>query len=320
MAVLDRYVRLEALGIWRESRDAPPREVVVRFGRSTLLLTDLAETPLGHWALAGVTVLGRERGATVYAMCPDGETLAIRDPEMIAAIAAVARPRPEPRRRRRIPLAGMAAVALLAASAAFAPGWIRAQAVRMVPPEGRAELGDRMLIALIEARGPPCADPAGDRALARLGQRLDPRLRLRVLDLGAPVAALPGGTVLLDRAAVAAAAAPEELAGWAALALGRDPLDQLLRSAGAARDLRYVLTGELGEAALARAAAAAPAPPSPAEAGPALARLADAGLDPRPFAAALARAGVAVPLPAVPAAPAPALADQDWVALQGICG
>jgi hypothetical protein len=122
--------------------------------------------------------------------------------------------------------------------------------------------------------------------------------------------------VLIDRDALAAAAAPEELAGWAALALGRDPLAALLQGAGTARALRYVLTGELDDPAL--AAAAAPAPAA-AEAAPALARLTAAGLDPRPFAAALARTGLAVPAPP-PAAASPALADQDWVALQGICG
>jgi hypothetical protein len=318
MTALDRYVRLEALGTWRESPEAAPREVVVRFGRTTLVLTDLAEAPLGHWALAGVAVLGRERGATVYAMTPGCETLAIRDPDMIAAIAAVARgpiAPPPPPRRRRLPLGALLLAAALAAAAVYGPGLIRAQAARMVPPEAAAEIGDRMLIALIEARGAPCDDPAGGRALARLARRLDPALRLRVLDLGAPVAALPGRTVLIDRDALAAAAAPEELAGWAALALGRDPLAALLQGAGTARALRYVLTGELDDPAL--AAAAAPAPAA-AEAAPALARLTAAGLDPRPFAAALARTGLAVPAPP-PAAASPALADQDWVALQGIC-
>ena len=62
MTALDRYVRLEAVGLWREAPDAPPREVVVSFGKTTLLLTDLDERPLGHWALAGVSVLGQDRG------------------------------------------------------------------------------------------------------------------------------------------------------------------------------------------------------------------------------------------------------------------
>lgn len=84
MTALDRYTRLEALAIWRENAATPPREVVVSFGAATLVLTDLAEHPLGHWALAGIQPIGTEAGATIYAMTIDGEeTLAVRDPEKI---------------------------------------------------------------------------------------------------------------------------------------------------------------------------------------------------------------------------------------------
>ena len=100
MTALDRYVRLEAVGLWRETPEADPREVVVSFGNTTLVLTDLAEHPLGHRALAGVSALGRDGGP--HRLCDDrrgGETLTIRDSDMVAAIAAVVRRRPQPRRR-----------------------------------------------------------------------------------------------------------------------------------------------------------------------------------------------------------------------------
>ncbi len=45
-----------------------------------------------------------------------------------------------------------------------------------------------MLIALIERHGAPCAAAPGERALARLAERLDPAdpPRLRVIGLGGP--------------------------------------------------------------------------------------------------------------------------------------
>ena len=99
---------------------------------------------------------------------------------------------------------------------------IRAATVRLIPPEQAAEIGDRMLIALIEAHGPPCDDPEGERALGTLAAALEPDAppRLRVMDLGRTpaVAALPGGTVLIDRE-TAATATPEELAGRVAAAI-----------------------------------------------------------------------------------------------------
>jgi hypothetical protein len=75
---------------------------VVGFHDATLVLRDVTDPPLGQWALAGVQAVGADGPATVYAMTPEGgETLAISDPDMVEAIAAVGRarspaPRPDP--------------------------------------------------------------------------------------------------------------------------------------------------------------------------------------------------------------------------------
>jgi hypothetical protein len=333
MSALDRYLWLESTGIWREGAGAAPREVVVRFGQATLLLSDAADRLLGHWALAGIQVVGEADGATVYAMTAEGdETLAIRDAEMIAAIAEVshgpieAPPLPAPP-RRRFPFIGVAVtLAAAAVLAAFGPEALREQAIRMVPVEQTEELGDRMLLGLMDLAGGPCLQPAGRRALDRVAARVagdsGPPLRLHVLSLGtAPAAALPGRTVLLDRSAVGEAEAPAEIAGWIALALGRDPVAALMAAAGPLGDLRYILTGQVGPHALARGTEAALAPPAPGEAEAAMERLAASGIDPGPFAEALQRQGIAAEAPATPEPPGPPiLRDQDWVALQGICG
>lgn len=273
MTALGRYERLEAVGLWREAPGADPREVVVSFGRTTLLLTDIAERPLGHWALAGVAPIDEDAdGATVYAMSA-GETLTIRDRDMVAAIETVRRRLPEPRRRRRrIPAGPILALALLAAAIVAGPRLIRAAAVRLIPPEQAEEIGDRMLIALIEAHGPTCAGPRGEQALGRLAAALDPETppRLRVMEFGrAPVfAALPGGTVLIDRT-TATAAPPADLARGTAQALAGDPVRALVEEAGTFAALRYVFTGHFDERTIARAAESAVARPSaPAAAAP----------------------------------------------------
>ena len=303
MTALEKYVRLEALGLWRESAETEPREVVVSFGNATLVLTDLGDRPLGHWALAGAQPTGRTAdGATIYSMTLEGdETLELRDPVMIAAIAAVSRayrkapvsapPRP------RFPT-GLAIAALAVAGAlVYGPDLARDLAVRMVPPEQAEEFGDRMLLGLQDSRGALCADPAGLRALSHLSDRVAGGAQLRVLDLGGagPVAVLPGPTVLIDRRALQGASSPEELAGWISAALGADPagrpVRELMRETGTIANLRYILTGEISDPALGAAAMAALAAPPVAQ-----------GF-----------------VPAAGEAAAP-LTDQDWVALQGICG
>jgi len=333
VTALGRYVRLEATGLWREGAGAPAREVIVAFGATTLILRDLDETPLGHWALAGLRARRRDGAAVVYATNADGaETLTIADPEMNAAIASVAGravPASVADGRRRSRAAALLWLALAAAcvlaAVRFGPGLVREQAARMMPPAQAQEFGDHMLLALMETRGGLCDGAAGQSALARLGEAVAPGAppRLRVLPLGtAPVAALPGGTVILDRAAVLDAVAAEEVAGWIAIGAARGPTAALLADAGVVAAARYLVTGDFGARALARAAdAAATRPPTRDEASAALVRLADARIDPEPFAAALRRGGRLMPGAAVPAAvdAGPPLGAQEWAAVRRLC-
>ncbi len=298
MTALERYIRLEATGLWRETPDAPPREVVVSFGKATLLLTDPSDAPLGHWALGGVQVTGRHGGATVYVM--GTETLEIRDREMVAAIAEVTRelpawPRAAPARKRRQLVGPILAVAMLAAVVIAGPELLRRLAVGMVPPEQAEEIGDRVLLALMEEGGGICAEPGGQRVLDRIAARVAaPPLRIRVLALGGAgggggAAALPGGTLVLDRAAVTAGPGAAEVAQWIVEAgAGEDPVTALMRAAGPWANLRQVFTGDPGQAAITRAAAAI-------------------------------RATAAAP-PAGPAPDVPPLSETEALALRDICG
>lgn len=121
---------------------------------------------------------------------------------------------------------------------------LRDATLRLIPPEQAAELGDRMPISLFETHGPPCHGPEGNRALAKMAATLVPASppRVRVRQLGeVPVAVLPGGTVLLDREAVAQAS-PDEIAGWTTRAVGDGAVGALVRDAGLVADVRYILT------------------------------------------------------------------------------
>lgn len=232
--------------------------MVVSVGTATLVLTDLADRLLGHWALAGVSVVGREGIATVYGMA-EGETLTIRDREIVAAIAAASDllPRRAPA-ARRIPLGPILAVAALVALALAAPGLVRMQAASMVPPERAVEIADEMLIAAVARHGPPCEPREARPAISRLTKAVAPASppRLRIVPLGRPAAiALPGAAVLVDR--TLAARDPDAAVAAARRALGTDPVTDLMRAAGTTGSLRYLLTGRIPDATLQRATEAA---------------------------------------------------------------
>ena len=133
MTALDKYTRLEALGQWRENPELPAREVVVSFGNATLLLSDMDENPLCHWAMAATSRLTLDGANAVYTPDTEGfETLEIDDAEMVEAIAQVSRASVSIKRRtpwlRWVLLAFI--IATIGAIFYAMPSLLRGQAVR----------------------------------------------------------------------------------------------------------------------------------------------------------------------------------------------
>lgn len=321
----------EGPGRWRETATAPERVVRVTLGSGTLVIRDPGGAPLSHWMLDGMRESGRAAAPVFMAGAESGESLAIDDPGLIAALRATARPaRGAPAaeavpKQTRARVGPILVLGLLAAGLAFGPDLVRDQARRMMSPEKAEETGDRMLLDLMESNGGGlCTGQDGLRTLERIARPLakpDTRpTRIRVLELGEiPVAMLPGRTVVLARAIIAEAADPGEIAGWIALALERDPVGDLIRVAGPVGDLRYIFTGEIGAPALARATDAALVLPAPDAARMAADRIASIGIDPGSFVNSLRRHGLDVVPPGVEGTAAPALPAADWDALADIC-
>lgn len=326
MTALEKYIRLEAEGLWRAAPGAEPRAVVVSFGNATLVMSAVLaagdDAPLAHWSLAATRRVGEAEGAVLFA--PDQgatETLALRDPEMIAAIEAVTRP---PKRRRRWPVVPLTALlligGLLGAGWVWGPGLLRDHAFRQIPAP-RAMLWGSAIAQRLP--GAPCREPEALLIFQTLAAAVAPD-RLGAFTLrplaGAPVARLPGGHVLLDPSTLEESESPAAFAGWLALgaALQREDtalyrhIDQL-----SPRDtLLFLVTGEIREYALlemTRSTAMDAAPLTPAHRAAAVARLTRAGLSPAPMQQAM---GDPVTAGGTKAGP---LTEAEWQTLRQLC-
>ena len=335
MTALDRYSRLESPGLWRDDQGGPRREVIVSMGDATLVISEFrSERALAHWSLPAVLRVNPGLLPARFAPGPDAlEELEIEDPEMLAALsrvqALIEAKRPHPGRLRLALLIG-AAVAVAAAGLVWVPGAIVAQAVRVVPPEMRAEIGRTIMADVFRLSGAACTAPEGRQALGRLGERLFGAGAGALIGMGAGLSGtrhLPGGTILIGRDLVEGAGSAEVLAGdilaEAARMDARDPLGELLAWTGTPASLGLLTTGALNpdrmvgyaEVLLTRAEA-------PVGAEHLAARFRSAATDPSAWAnavnlpeadrRALAEAGAGT-------AAKPVLSDADWVALQGIC-
>ena len=341
MTALPEYARLEASGLWRATPEEQRREVLVSIGDATLTISDFQGRALTHWSLAAVARANPGAPDAVYHPDGDpGETLELPEGEtvMIAAIEKVRRAvdRRRPRRGRLRWITGLSlTVAVLALAIFWLPGALVDHTVRVVPQVKRVELGRTLMQRITRVAGRPCSDPAADRALARLGDRLTgpgTGAGLRVLPSGVQEAAhLPGGLILLGRALVEDHEEPDVVAGYILVEdlrrRARDPLRRMLEAAGPFATLRLLTTGALPDETLdAWAETLLTAPPVRVSPEAIVARFEAAGLATAPYAYARDVSGESVLelIEADPfagrATPAPVLGDGDWVRLQGICG
>ncbi len=339
MTALEKFIRLEALGLWRESPLAEPREVVVSFGNATLMLRDIKDFPLGHWSLLATRVVDRSETGALYSVDPDGaETLEINDFEMIHAIETVSSAQiPKQNRRRLLPkwVYILFVFGLVSATVWWGPNLLRRYAANSIPLSQSETIGQDVLAQLIAQQGPGCFGAAAMPALGRFMQRLfadDKTWRLQVMPLnGRPTASLPGGQLLVDSTLLATLNEPDELAGYLALeaarASGGAPLAALLHDTSLGVTFRLMLRGNLDEAAAettAKGILQDPGLPAGRNDVAALDILRAAQVSAKPFSSALTRAGTDYARATVfdtdpTTTTRPVLDDQDWVALQDIC-
>lgn len=335
MTALTQYDRLESLGLWRASRAAQRREVVVSFGNATLVVSDTAGRPLSHWSLPAVKRLNPHDSPALFAPDVDAsETLEIDDADMITAIETVrgslARVQPRQGRLRQV-LTVAILLTVVGAGAVWGPDALRNQAAATVTDQRRAEIGAIILGHLQAQTGPSCRGPRGQAALHRLRTRLyGPGRGGQVVVLPAALPgplALPGGLTVIDRAVLVRYDDPSVAAGEiiAADARDGDPLDAVLRQAGLRASVHLLTEGTLPDDALSNFAAALLArDDSPPTEAALLLAFATAKVPSTPYAALrTARDQNGAELirsdPMRQQTVPQILSDTDWIRLQSIC-
>ncbi|MEM9715735.1 MAG: hypothetical protein AAF826_04385 [Pseudomonadota bacterium] len=334
VTALEQYARLEATGLWREGEEAQRREVIVSFGKATLVLSDLNETPLAHWSLAAVDRIGRGLPAT-YAIGEDTtETLEIEDSVMVDAIEKIRRPlRPSAPTSGTLRL-GLFSISLVLAALAiwvWLPPALANYTARVIPQSKAIEIGNNLMGHIERFTGQECRSLEGDTALAKLHARIlpDDDGRLRVADLGGQTALhLPGGFTVLHIAIIEEFSGPAVTAGYilkeATNRDGADPIADFFQSSGLGATISFLTSGEISEEdyrsyARAKVTDIQDIP----QAEDLLRRFEAVSVPSTPFAYALDPSGnstkLLIDLDPVKTSYPQILEDSDWLALQAIC-
>ena len=339
MTALRKYQRLECGGLWRETPQDQRREVLVRFGDATLVLSDpKSGAAVSHWSLPAIERINKGQEPAIFAPGSDAsESLELDDPDMIAALGtvrqAVQAATARPGRLRGVLLAGTAAAVVLAA-VLWLPGALVRHTASVVPPAQRADIGQRALDDLIRVTGEPCKDQLGLQALAALSERVfgpvdTPILYVMPEGVEQPLH-LPGDVIILPRKLIEQANGPEAAAGAALVERlrmkARDPIVPLLEYAGLRATFELLTTASLPDTALdGYGEAILRATPVTLPDATLLAAFEAAQIPATPYALAIDPEGkttaeLAASDPYKGLAPSPLIPDESWVALQGICG
>ena len=331
MTALERFVRLESGGLWRENKDAQRRDVTVSFGKTTLVLSDSAQRPVAHWSLPAVRRLNPGKHPALFAPDKDAdEVLEIEDDLMIDAIEEVRKAlrvaTPHPGRLRGY-LTGGVAAAVVGAAVFLAPGAMRDTAAQVVPSAKQQEIGTAILGHYQRLAGAACNGGPGTAVLEQLHARLfgaEAAGSLVVVpSLPQGAMALPGDLILIDRRLIEGHDGPAPLAGHILAAADPVTADNgamraLVEAAALSDTMTLLTTGDLPDAALKAHAQMIAEGAFPLDEDRLRATTAIANAAPG------ARAPQAVPLPAsyqgsMQTGGQPLLDDNAWVRLQNIC-
>ena len=339
MTALRKYQRLECGGLWRETPQDQRREVLVRFGDATLVLSDpKSGAAVSHWSLPAIERINKGQEPAIFAPGSDAsESLELDDSDMIAALGtvrqAVQAATARPGRLRGVLLAGTAAAVVLAA-VIWLPGALVSHTASVVPPTQRADIGQRALDDLVRVTGATCNDRLGLQALAALSERVfgpvdTPILYVLPEGIEQPLH-LPGDVIILPRRLIEQANGPEAAAGAALVEhlrmKARDPIVPLLDYAGLRATFELLTTASLPDTALnGYGEAMLQAAPVTLPDATVLSAFEAAQIPATPYALAIdpdgtTTAGLAANDPYKGLAPSPLIPDESWVALQGICG
>ncbi len=341
MTAVDKYQRLECMGLWRSSAAAQLREVVVALRDATLILSDpRTGMALTHWSLPSIERLndGETPALFTAGRLDDGtpaEVLELDDPDMVAAIdtvhVAIIRRQPHPGRLR-----GVMVVSVLTLVACLGVLWLPGAMIRhtasVLPESTRVQIGKMALQDIVRLTGSPCDADPGRRALGTLALHLSHEsvAEINVVRDGVAVTrGLPGGLILVNRKLVEGVEDPEVLAGYVLAESVRsevqDPVIAVLRHAGVMATVKLLTTGSLAPAAVAFYAESLLKRPQAAPNDDLLLqRFAQAKLSSTAYARAVDPSGETTLAlieadPFKARSPVSVMDDNDWVGLQGIC-
>ncbi|MEP5761674.1 MAG: hypothetical protein ABJ327_20645 [Litoreibacter sp.] len=262
MTALTKYERLETTGLWRPTPEEQRREVLLSFGKTSLVIRDKTSSPITHWSLSAIQRFNPGEHPAIFGPGLDmGESLEIEDDIMIDAIEKVRKAitRRQPHRGRlRLSVLTASIIGVIAICLFWLPNTLTNHALSVVPNSKRLDIGNRLLGEMTRLSGRVCVGPLGRTALEKLRAQLDSNQRLERLAIlptdARNMVLLPGQILTLSQTLVEDFDTSDVVAGYILAGIETakegDPLKPLLVASGIRATFQLLTTGEIDQSAL----------------------------------------------------------------------
>ena len=334
MTALKKYQRLECTGLWRSDLSAQRREVILSFGKATLVLTDSQNRVLSHWSLAAVEVQKGKMGqATLRPGLDAEESIEISDKVMLEALLKVRKEinqtGPHPGKLRLI-IAIVTLIAISSVTIFLGPPALVSYASKVLPDAKLLQLTEALGERIGQLAGPYCKNPEGTNAAQKLTKRLKSKNLRQISVLPGrrdKAIVLPGGMVILFENMINTTNNPEVTAGYILSALAdyeyEEPVQLHLSKVGFPISLSLIMSNQLSKPQIDKLAKNALAlSPNPASNSTILNSFRTTKVSSTPFARILSDKNSEYLInndPYPENSPNLVLPDGAWLGLQAIC-
>ena len=205
MTALKKYTRLEAPGIWLESMDAEPLEVLVSLGKSSLIIYDYEDNPLTHWSLSTLKLISQNAEMIVFSTTLEGlEKLKIEDVYMKDALLHfINEPTQEKSNKRLIRnVTTLILFFLLCSLLIIIPPKLSDLVKTVISEHHEAQIIDSHFKNHLRKNGQICSSPLTKEVITRILKKIgdtEGRLNIEIIkNQNADAIHFPGGNLLIS--------------------------------------------------------------------------------------------------------------------------
>ena len=176
MTALKKYTRLEASGLWKESKKAGFIEILISIGKTSVILSDYNDNPLTHWSLAAIKLVSQNPNEAMFSTDLDnGEILLIKDSHMIEALLLFINRDPQKPRNNKVFIKTCVSllVILLTTFILYFPSKIKELVASVISKQHERQIIAPFLHTHIESSGGICTSKKTDEISRKIVNLVD---------------------------------------------------------------------------------------------------------------------------------------------------